>query len=162
MSRFQPALLGGLFIGVLSALPVVNAANCCCLWVVVGGALTTYLLQQARPVPVETSEAALFGLIAGLVGGILYLGATAVLLSGAMGVQLMDQLRETMNNNPEIPAEVRDRIASLMGGGAIALIVAAFTIPLYAVFSLIGALIGLAIFKKKVPPPTSPGPTFTP
>jgi len=162
MSRFQPALLGGLFIGVLSALPVVNAANCCCLWVVVGGALTTYLLQQARPVPVETSEAALLGLIAGLVGGILYLAATAVLLSGAMGVQLMDQLRETMNNNPEIPAEVRDRIVSLMGGGAIALIVAAVTIPLYAVFSLIGALIGLAIFKKKVPPPASPGPTFTP
>ncbi len=112
--------------------------------------------------PVETSEAALFGLIAGLVGGILYLAATAVLLSGAMGAQLMDQLRETMNNNPEIPAEVRDRIASFMGGGAIALIVAAVTIPLYAVFSLIGALIGLAIFKKKVPPPTSPGPTFTP
>ena len=162
MNRYQPALLGGLFIGVLSALPVVNAANCCCLWVVVGGALTTYLLQQARPVPVETSEAALLGLIAGLVGGILYLAATAVLLSGAMGVQLMDQLRETMNNNPEIPAEVRDRIASLMGGGAIALIVAAVTIPLYAVFSLIGALIGLAIFKKKVPPPTSPSPTFTP
>jgi len=162
MSRFQPALLGGLFIGVLSALPVVNAANCCCLWVVVGGALTTYLLQQARPVPVETSEAALLGLIAGLVGGILYLAATAVLLSGAMGVQLMDQLRETMNNNPEIPAEVRDRIASFMGGGAIALIVAAVTIPLYAVFSLIGALIGLAIFRKKVPPPASPGPTFTP
>lgn len=162
MNRYQPALLGGLFIGVLSALPVVNAANCCCLWVVVGGALTTYLLQQARPVPVETSEAALSGLIAGLVGGILYLAATAVLLSGAMGVQLMDQLRETMNNNPEIPAEVRDRIASFMGGGAIALIVAAVTIPLYAVFSLIGALIGLAIFKKKVPPPASPGPTFTP
>lgn len=162
MSRYQPALLGGLFIGVLSALPVVNAANCCCLWVIVGGALTTYLLQQARPAPVETSEAALFGLIAGLVGGILYLAATAMLLSGAMGAQLMDQLRETMNNNPEIPAEVRDRIASFMGGGAIALIVAAVTIPLYAVFSLIGALVGLAIFKKKVPPPTSPGPSFTP
>ena len=162
MNRYQPALLGGLFIGVLSALPVVNVANCCCLWVIVGGGLTTYLLQQARPVPVETSEAALLGLIAGLVGGILYLAATAVLLSGAMGVQLMDQLRETMNNNPEIPAEVRDRIASFMGGGAIALIVAAVTIPLYAVFSLIGALIGLAIFRKKVPPPASPGPTFTP
>ena len=115
MNRYQPALLGGLFIGVLSALPVVNVANCCCLWVVVGGGLTTYLLQQARPAPVETSEAALFGLIAGLVGGVLYMTATAVILSGAMGAQLMDQLRETMNNNPEMPAEVRDRISSADG-----------------------------------------------
>ena len=41
MARYQPALLGGLFIGVLSSLPVVGAANyCCCLWVVVGGVLT--------------------------------------------------------------------------------------------------------------------------
>ena len=161
MSRYQPALLGGLFIGVLSALPVVNVANCCCLWVVVGGGLTTYLLQQARPAPVEASEAALFGLIAGLLGGLLYMIATAVLLSGAMGAQLMAQLRETMSNNPEIPAEVRDRVAALMGSGAIALIVAAVTIPLYAVFSLIGALIGLAIFKKKAPP-AIPDPTVTP
>ena len=42
MTRYQPALLGGLFIGVLSALPVVNTANlCCCLWVIVGGVLTS-------------------------------------------------------------------------------------------------------------------------
>ena len=36
----RSAALGGLFIGVLSALPIVGAANCCCcLWVVSGGAL---------------------------------------------------------------------------------------------------------------------------
>ena len=39
--RLQPAIWGGLFIGVLSALPFVNLPNycCCCLWVLVGGAL---------------------------------------------------------------------------------------------------------------------------
>src|SRR5262245_38338746 len=134
MSRYQPALLGGLFIGVLSALPIVNTPNiCCCLWVVVGGGLTTYLLQQARPAPVEASEAAIFGLIAGLVGGVLYVVATAVILSGAMGAQFMDQIRDAMSSNPEIPAEVRDRMTSLMGSGALALIVAGVTIPTYAV-----------------------------
>jgi hypothetical protein len=163
MSRYQPALLGGLFIGVLSALPIVNTANlCCCLWVVVGGGLTTYLLQQARPEPVEASEAAIFGLIAGLVGGVLYVAATAVLLSGALGAQFVDQLREAMGNNPEIPAEVRDRMIDLTGSGALALIVAAVTIPTYAVFSMAGALIGVALFRKKVLPPPTTGPTFTP
>ena len=33
-SKLQPALLGGLFIGVLSALPIISAGNCfCCMWV---------------------------------------------------------------------------------------------------------------------------------
>ena len=71
MARFQPALLGGLFIGVLSALPVIGAFNvCCCLWVITGGLLTTYLEQQNTPKPIETSAAALSGLIAGAVGGL--------------------------------------------------------------------------------------------
>ena len=53
----QAALLGGLFIGVLSALPIINLANCCCLWIVGGGAIAAYLAQQQHPGP--------FGLTAG-------------------------------------------------------------------------------------------------
>ena len=163
MSRYQPALLGGLFIGVLSALPVVNTVNlCCCLWVVVGGGLTTYLLQQARPAPVEASEAALFGLMAGLLGGLLYMAATAVIMSGAMGAQIFEQFREAMSNNPQVPEEMRDRMLSLANSGMFVIVVAAITIPMYGVFSMAGALIGLAIFKKKVPPSAPSGPTFTP
>ena len=49
--RLQPAFYGGLFIGVLSALPLVNAGNCCCcLWVVAGGVLAAYLRQQNHAV----------------------------------------------------------------------------------------------------------------
>lgn len=158
MSRYQPALLGGLFIGVLSALPVVNTANiCCCLWVVVGGGLTTYLLQQNRPEPVDASEAAVQGLVAGLLGGMLYMAATAVLLSGAVGTEMLEQFRQVLDNNPELPSELRDRLTSVMSGGAFILFVAFVTIPTYGVFSLIGALIGVAVFKKKAPP--APGPT---
>ena len=45
----QAVLLGGLFIGVLSALPFVNAANCCCLWIIGGGAIAAFLAQQDDP-----------------------------------------------------------------------------------------------------------------
>jgi len=72
MSRFQPALLGGLFIGIMSALPGVQIGNCCCcLWVLSGGMLSTYLLQGRQDTPVETSEVMVQGLIAGAVGGVL-------------------------------------------------------------------------------------------
>ena len=38
-SKVQPALLGGVVIGTLSALPVISMGNClCCLWVILGGA----------------------------------------------------------------------------------------------------------------------------
>ena len=36
-AKLQPALLGGVTIGVLSALPVINLANCCCAWILFGG-----------------------------------------------------------------------------------------------------------------------------
>ena len=33
----QPVLFGGLFMGVLSALPIISIGNCCCLWIMGGG-----------------------------------------------------------------------------------------------------------------------------
>ena len=44
-SKLQPALYGGLLLGVLSALPIISLGNCaCCLWVLAGGAMAAYLL----------------------------------------------------------------------------------------------------------------------
>ena len=64
--RLQPALSGGLLIGVLSALPLVNVGNCCCcMWVIAGGMLAVYLRQQNTPFAVSSSEGALVGLMAG-------------------------------------------------------------------------------------------------
>ena len=61
--RLQPAFWGGLFIGVLSALPIVQVGNCCCcLWVVTGGVLAAYLRQQQSPYAIPASEGALVGL----------------------------------------------------------------------------------------------------
>jgi hypothetical protein len=152
MRQYQHALLGGLFIGVLSALPVVGYLNlCCCLWVVAGGVLTTYLLQQNRPGPVDSGEAALGGLLAGLFGAVLYVLIQTVLLSlsdGAVDVRLT----EALESNPQLPPEVRERMEALMQGRNLVLITAAVTLPVFAVVSLLGALLGVAIFRKKTPP----------
>jgi len=153
VSRFQPALLGGLFIGVISALPVVGSANaCCCLWVVAGGALTAYLLQQRQPAPVESSEAALQGLVAGALGAVIYCVAVAVLLSGAIGVNVEERVREALETNAQVPPEVRDMVLNMFVGQRFVILIAAITIPIYALFSMLGAFLGLAIFKKKTPP----------
>jgi hypothetical protein len=156
MSKHQPALLGGVFIGVLSALPGVNVANCCCLWVLAGGALVVYLQQQRIPEPVETADAVIGGLIAGALGALIYMVLTLIIVS-AGGAMWMDQIRSALDANPEIPAETRDMLLRLFEGRNFFVIGLVINLPLYAVFSMVGSLIGLAIFRKKTPPPAPQG-----
>jgi|SoiMethySBSTD1v2_1073268.scaffolds.fasta_scaffold391718_2 hypothetical protein len=157
MSRHQPALLGGLFIGVLSALPVVSSANaCCCLWVVAGGVLVVYLQQQNTPLPLETADAVLGGLIAGLIGAVIACLGQYILYA-ITGTLWQDIVRQQLEQNPEVPSEVKDMVTNLLTGRALWLLVLAFTLPLYAVFAMLGALLGLAFFRKKLPPPTVQG-----
>ena len=158
MGRYQPALLGGLFIGVLSALPVINLANCCCLWVILGGMLTVYLQQQSTPMPVETSAAALLGLIAGAIGGLInsLVGMLAFRIFGGDSQQAIEQ---ALSNIPNMPPETAEWVRSLMQGPSLALITMVVTVPIYAVFGLLGALLGLAFFRKKVTPDMPVGPT---
>jgi hypothetical protein len=159
MARYQPALLGGLFIGVLSALPVLNFANCCCLWVILGGMLTVYLDQQNLPTPIETSKAAFGGLLAGALGGVIMAIATQLwmLLTGGAAAQreVMDQMLSQMN---DMPPEMVEMIQRFTTGPAAALITAAITIPVFAVFGMLGALLGTVFFRKKVSPDTYVGP----
>ena len=156
MRRFQPSLLGGLFIGVLSALPIVGAANlCCCLWVVTGGFLTTYLQRQRDPAArLNSSESALLGLVAGLVGAVLYIVATIVVF-GVGGEQFEAQFRAAVEGQ-QVPAEAREMMERLMTGRNLMLFLGAVTLPVYAVFSMLGALLGVAVFRPKTPPAAGP------
>ena len=156
MKRHQPALLGGLFIGVLSSLPFIKVANCCCLWVICGGLLTVYLQQQKEAEPVETGDAVVGGLIAGLVGGLIALVVNYVTFM-ALGsvINIGDQVRQALDQNPQVPPNVRDMIVNLVSGKGMALL-ALIQLPVYAIFGMLGALLGLAFFRKK-PTPTAQG-----
>ena len=86
--------------GVLSALPLVAAGNlCCCLWVVSGGAIAAYLLQQNQSTPITPGDGALAGLFAGLVGAAIYL-VLSIPISFLMAPM----------NSPNISATTRRRI----------------------------------------------------
>jgi hypothetical protein len=154
-ARLQPAFFGGLFIGVLSALPFISAGNCCCcLWVRCGGALTTYLMQQNHPYPLKVEDGLLGGLLAGVIGGII-----AVLLSIPLTMAMGDfqaRMFERIANNPDVPEETRrilDQIAMRSGAvGAMKLIGGLSNICVDAVFGMLGGLIGIALFKKDAPP----------
>jgi hypothetical protein len=154
MSKHQPALLGGLFIGVLSSLPLVNLANCCCLWVLAGGVLVVYLQQQNTPMPIETSDAAIGGLIAGAVGGVLFCLVQAFIMR-ASGPLVLEQMRSQMGSQ-DVPPEMMAFMERLLTGGSFVVLMFALAVPLYAVFAMLGSLLGLVFFRKKMPPQAPP------
>jgi hypothetical protein len=153
--RLQPALLGGVFIGVLSALPFISAANCCCcLWVVAGGVLSVYLRQQNSPVAIQPSEGALMGLIAGAIGGIIA-GVLGYAFALMMGPWQNEFMRRIMEANQDTPPEVREMMERMMAGGAMgafALMGMLINVVMFSVFGLLGGLLGTVIFKKNAPP----------
>ena len=162
MGKYQPAVLGGLFIGVISGLPFVNIVNvCCCAGVIAGGVLVTYLLQQNSPMAVATSEAAVQGLIAGVIGAIVMSLITAALASVISSPAMLDQIREEVMSNSDLPPEMRDNMLRLMTSTNMAVVTLLITVPMYAVFSMAGSLLGLAFFRKKTPP-AAPPPPMTP
>jgi hypothetical protein len=154
--RLQPALLGGLLIGVLSALPIVSAGNCCCcLWVVSGGALAAYLRQQNLRVQITAAEGALVGLLAGLVGGLttVILSIPMDMLAGPFQRQLVERVLST---NPDVPQEMREALERGAASGAKTALNFVVWIVAGPVFGLLGGLLGAAIFKR-TPPPPPPG-----
>ena len=151
--RLQPAFWGGLFIGVLSALPLVNAGNCCCcLWVICGGALAAYLRQQSSPVQIDVAEGALVGLMAGAIGGLIatVLSIPFQLYVGPYQRELMDRI---LANNPVVPPEARDYVQRFAGGTACRLVGMVVSVIIDIIFGLLGGLLGVALFKKNTPPP---------
>jgi small basic protein len=151
-ARLQPALLGGVFIGVMSALPFINAGNCCCcLWVLAGGALAVYLRQQSSPVPLTAAEGALMGLLAGLIGGILGV-LLAIPIQMMIGPMQQEWLTRIMAGNEDVPPEVRDMMDRLMAGNAMFLAGAVMNVVTSVIFGMLGGLLGVAIFKRNAPP----------
>jgi hypothetical protein len=153
--KFQPALLGGLFIGVLSALPVINIGNCCCLWVLGGGVLAAYLMQQNYPYPITTADGALVGLMAGALGGVI--GTIISIPMDAMMGPFMHRVLERVASNPDLPAETRSMLENMTIGSVTAMRVVLrlfFGVCVGALFAMLGGLLGVALFKKKdLPPP---------
>jgi hypothetical protein len=154
--KLQPALYGGVFIGVLSALPLINFANCCCLWVIGGGVLATYLLQQNHPYPVNAADGALVGLLAGLFGGVLGV-LLSIPIDMAMGPFQQRMIERLVLSNPDIPPETRQIFENMANRGVTAIAIA-FKLVLWvcvgSLFGMLGGLLGVALFKKKdLPPP---------
>ena len=158
----QPALIGGVVMGVLSALPLISAGNlCCCLWVIAGGVVAAYLLQQNTAAPITPGDGAMVGLLAGLAGALVQfvISIPISLMVAPMERQMMQRVLDMAGN---MPPEMRDMLERFRSGDQMALgmglmvarrmIALVFWVVIGAIFSTIGGVIGAMIFKKNTPP----------
>ena len=161
----QPALVGGLVMGVLSALPLINAANvCCCLWVVSGGLVAAYLLQQNQTVPITPGDGALVGLLAGIIGAFVtfFLSIPIDMLLEPMQRAMVQRTLEMAGTMPAGLREILEsyaepRTSMGLAGRMVVRVLGLFVLlAVGSIFSTLGGLLGAAIFKKSVPPDLSP------
>jgi hypothetical protein len=170
----KPALAGGVLLGILSSIPIINLFNCaCCAWVICGGVLAAYLYVKDSPVPVTLGRGVALGLVTGLIGTVVSALFSIPLLLLAVnrpGMGVLVQLRQALDQIPNIPPETREMLRSLSARGgtdvlffAIGLI---FTLVIYCLFAMLGGAIGVAVFEKRktgappadYQPPTGPPP----
>ena len=150
----KPAALGGLFIGVLSALPVVGAANCCCcLWVVAGGVLSAYLAGSGQTASLTPGEGALTGGSAGIIGAFVWL-PIAVVVDAMMAPLQQAFIGSILSNARDMPPEAREVLEGLGQPASGFRYVVGFILQFFAggVFGAIGGVIGAMFFRKDVPP----------
>jgi hypothetical protein len=141
--------------GVLSALPFINVGNCCCLWVISGGVVAAYLLQQNQTAPITPGDGALVGLLAGLAGALVWLVVSIPLdlLMAPVQRAMFERAMEMSGSMPPEMAEMFERFGSpgamgmmgFIGGKVIGLLLMLFG---GAIFSTLGGLLGAAVFRK--------------
>ncbi|MCP2519016.1 hypothetical protein NLC82_05225 [Candidatus Aminicenantes bacterium AC-335-A11] len=155
---FKPALIGGVVIGLLSGLPVIQLGNCfCCLWVLVGAALSAYLLSKESPVKVKGGDGAIVGMFAGIIGAII--SSLINLPFRALNQQIVARVLERL---PEYGGEFpQDMDLWLKRGAEFSLPMFMFglviSVIIYALFGALGGIIGVSLFgKKKAPEETPP------
>ncbi len=160
----HPALLGGLFVGVLSALPIINVANCCCTWIIAGGVLAAYLTQQNDPEPITPGRGALAGLIAGVTGAIIWV-VVAVPIDFLMAPLQERMVSEMMSRSADMPPEVRAWLEMLgrRASGPLRYMLG-FAFQLFAgiIFATLGGVLGAVFFRRERPPASTGGPVVPP
>jgi hypothetical protein len=160
----RPALIGGLISGIFSAVPLVNILNVClCLWAWIGGLVAAKLLIGRSQRIITAKDGAKIGLYSGLI-------AAAIVLVISMPLTLLQMDRILQNIIPimrESP-EAQSFYTRLQDDPTLkvmfSFIVSFVNSILILGFTVLGGLLGVALFEKRrdQPPPPQYPPSYSP
>jgi len=153
------ALIGGLIMGVLGNIPLLNLINCLlCAWVWLSGILAVYLYRRfeiANPA-LSVGQGLALGAVAGVIGAII--GSIVGAIFGGIGLAALSSAVRSM---PGYDPSSMDSFTNLIAGGGFSLITLTCDLVLYALFGAIGGLIGTALIWK-APTALPPAPPVQP
>ncbi len=129
----KPALMAGVLLGVLSAMPFLNL--CCLLWVGGAGVLAVYFLRTETPGMISAGTGASLGLLTGLIGSLIW-QPLETLLRVLAGPEDMRQARESISKMGIFPPEVLEAMEPWLE---------LFSDPLHPIVLLLGLLIKLIL-----------------
>jgi hypothetical protein len=152
----RPALTGGVLLGILSVLPGVSIFNCvCCAWVIGGGLLAAYLYVKDSPAPVTLGRGVVLGLLTGVIGAIVsaLFAIPLSLLMNKSGASPMEQIKQSLEQLPNLPPESRAILQNLSSRGDLFIWLMVFSlifmIVIYGLFGMVGGAVGVALFEKR-------------
>jgi len=151
----MPALIGGILSGMLTAIPFINCL--CCLWVIGGGLLASYLLSKESPDSLTTGDGAIVGVFAGIIGSvvdtIISIPFDAMMRNSEFMRAILDRVTEYAQ---DLPAGMEGWLESGPFGGSFSiawtLLGLVISMVIFSAFSALGGIIGISIFKKKPDP----------
>jgi hypothetical protein len=159
---FKPALTGGVLLGILSSLPLVNCL--CCVWVIAGGILAAHLYVRQSSVSVTLGRGVSLGLLTGFIGAlVIALFSIPLQMLVSPGSGLVEQMRQSIHQFPNVPPETRRMFEDLSAhAGIIYAFGFIFMLGFCCLFGMAGGAIGVAIFEKRRPGGSDAPPSYHP
>jgi hypothetical protein len=146
----------------------VNFGNViCCLWIIIGGAFSSYLYIKISPAPVNIGEGALVGALAGAIGMVveLLVGVPLTILTGYPELNLLVSIMERVDSQR---AEMyRQRVEELISRSfseqffhSVFSLGTLLSLLITVVFALVGGLIAIPLFEKRKADAGPPSPPY--
>ena len=154
----QPALAGGMFLGVLSTLPIISAGNClCCMWVLLGGGIAVFLLTKQRPAGITYGDGAFAGVLSGVFGAVVgtLISIPVRLIQARIFGSQPEALERMMRDMPgweELEGPMRDlmlRVASPEISVPTVVFTLFTNLIVYSLFAMIGGILAVALMQKR-------------
>jgi hypothetical protein len=155
LNFIQPAVAGGMALGLLSSIPFISAGNYfCCMWVLGGGALAAYLLIQQRPNGITYGDGAFGGVLSGLFGSVV---ATIVSIPVRyLGRQMLesqkDAVEQAIKDVPGLEGPMRDllmRMASPEISPFTLTVTFISNLLIFSLFAMIGGILMVAVLQRR-------------
>lgn len=153
---FIPALIGGALAGFLSGIPFFNCL--CCLWIIGGAMLASYLLAKDSPVALSAGDGAIVGVFTGIIAAVVqtFVNIPLRAFNREFFQRIMERAVEYMEEMPPgweswIEGGTGDKSVPMLFLGLV------ISVVVFSVLGALGGIIGISLFGKKFLPSKTEG-----